>query len=169
MTIKGMDGQHYDVASSGTGGTALGLGIAGTALGLLNNNNNGCGILGGLFGGNNCNGDNQPVTRYEANMMLQLNAKDGEIALLKADKYTDQKIVETTSYLMGKTADLQSKVDANRDAQNAINTQQAMYNGTNTATLSCIQGQIAQLQSLSQLVVPQRNVCNTCCGCQCAQ
>ena len=170
MTIKGMDGQHYDVASSGTGGTALGLGIAGTALGLLNNNNNGnCGILGGLFGGNNCNGDNQPVTRYEANMMLQLNAKDGEIALLKADKYTDQKIVETTAYLMGKIADLQSKVDANRDAQNAINTQQAVYNGTNTATISCIQGQVAQLQSLSQLVVPQRNVCNTCCGCQCAQ
>ena len=102
-------------------------------------------------------------------MMLQLNAKDGEIALLKADKYTDQKIVETTAYLMGKIADLQSKVDANRDAQNAINTQQAVYNGTNTSTLSCIQGQITQLQSLSQLVVPQRNVCNTCCGCSCAQ
>ena len=136
MTIKGMDGQHYDVASSGTGGTALGLGIAGTALGLLNNNNNGCGILGGLFGGNNCNGDNQPVTRYEANMMLQLNAKDGEIALLKADKYTDQKIVETTSYLIGKIADLQSKVHANRDAQNAIKTQQAMYNGTNKKTIA---------------------------------
>ena len=165
MTIKGIDGQHYDVASSGTGGTALGLGIAGTALGLLNNNNNGCGILGGLFGGNNCNGDNQPVTRYEANMMLQLNAKDGEIALLKADKYTDQKIVETTAYLMGKINEVSAEVRANKDAQTAVNMEQAVYNGTNTATIGCIKQQIAQLQGLSELVVPQRKVCDTCCNC----
>ena len=42
-----------DYASKGVAGAGLGLGIAGTALALLNNNGNG--ILGGLFGGN-CNG-----------------------------------------------------------------------------------------------------------------
>ena len=44
-----------DYASKGVAGSGLGLGIAGTALGLLNaSNNGGNGILGGLFGGN-CN------------------------------------------------------------------------------------------------------------------
>lgn len=36
MQFKGTDGQSYNVASAATGNTALGFGIAGTALGLLN-------------------------------------------------------------------------------------------------------------------------------------
>ena len=39
-----------EFASKGVAGSGLGLGIAGTALGLLNN---GGGVLGGLFGSNN--------------------------------------------------------------------------------------------------------------------
>lgn len=45
-----------EFASKGIAGTALGFGIGGTALGLMNGSN-GCGnngILGGLFGNNNC-------------------------------------------------------------------------------------------------------------------
>ena len=38
-----------EYASKGVAGSGLGLGIAGTALGLLNNGGNG-GVLGGLFG-----------------------------------------------------------------------------------------------------------------------
>lgn len=49
MQIKTQDGIE-NVASAGVGGAGLGLGIAGTALGLLNNG--GGNILGGLFGGN---------------------------------------------------------------------------------------------------------------------
>lgn len=48
-----------EFASKGVAGTGLGLGIAGTALGLLNNGGCGNGVLGGLFGGNcnrNCGG-----------------------------------------------------------------------------------------------------------------
>lgn len=41
-----------EFASKGVAGSGLGLGIAGTALGLLNNGGNGGGILGGLFGNN---------------------------------------------------------------------------------------------------------------------
>lgn len=175
MTIKSSDGSTHDVTGMGMGGTALGLGIAGTTLGLLNSSGNGCGngILGNLFGNGNrngcgCGGDNEPITRYEAGLLLSINAKDSEIANLKSDRYTDQKIVDTTTYLMGKIEDLRSQVAANKDAQAAINMQQSVYNGTNTATIANLQGQIAQLQGLSQLVVPQRNVCNTCCGCPCA-
>lgn len=50
MQIKTQDGMA-NVTSAGVGGAGLGLGIAGTALGLLNSN--GGNILGGLFGGGN--------------------------------------------------------------------------------------------------------------------
>ena len=43
---------------------------------------------------------------------------------------------------------------ANKEEQAALNLQQAVYNGTNTAAVGCIQGQIAQLQSLTKLIVP---------------
>lgn len=169
MQIKGMDGQSYNVASAATGNTALGLGIAGTALGVLNN-----GGLGNILGGwgNNYNGgcsDNTIVNRYELNLVTALSAKDGEIALLKADKYTDQKIVEAYKDLQGQIKDVAAEVRANKDAQNAINLQQATYNATATANISCMAQQIAQLQGLSQLVVPQNKVCDTCCNCGCAQ
>lgn len=42
-----------EFASKGVAGTGLGLGIAGTALSLLNNGNGG--VLGGLLGGGNQN------------------------------------------------------------------------------------------------------------------
>lgn len=42
-----------EFASKGVAGSGLGLGIAGTALGLLNNGGNGGGVLSGLFGNNN--------------------------------------------------------------------------------------------------------------------
>ena len=171
MQIKGMNGENYSVTSMGQGNLNTVLGAIGTA-GALGNGN---GLLGGLFGGN-CNYRNQPVevitsadkpiSRNEAEMMMQLNAKDSEISLLKADKYTDQKIVETTAYLMNKIDEVKATVSANKDAQNAINMQQAVYNGTNTATIGCIKNEIAQLQALSTLVVPSNKVCQVdCCGC----
>ena len=39
-----------EFASKGVAGSGLGLGIAGTALGVLNNSANGNGLLGDLFG-----------------------------------------------------------------------------------------------------------------------
>ena len=97
-------------------------------------------------------------------MMDKLAAKDSENALLRSQIYTDQKIVDTTTYLMGKINEVSAEVRANKDAQCEINREQAVYNGVNTATLNCLKGQIAELQSLSELIVPQRKVCNTCCN-----
>lgn len=170
MTIKGHDGHEYHATSQGQGNLNTVLGAIGTA-GVLNN---GGGLLGNLFGGCNYNNqplqvitsDDRPISRYEAKMMTELGAKESEIALLKADKYTDQKIVEATAYLQGEIRRVHEEVRANKDAQVAINMEQAVYNGTNTATLSCMKNQIAQLQALSELVIPQRKVCDTCCcGC----
>jgi hypothetical protein len=36
---------------------------------------------------------------------------------------------------------------------------QAVYNAANTATIGCIQGQVAQLFGLTKLVVPNTSVC----------
>ena len=165
-----MNGENYSVTGMGQGNLNTVLGAIGTA-GALGNGN---GLLGGLFGGN-CNyrnqpvevitSDDKPITRNEAKMMQELSVKDSEISLLKADKYTDQKIVETTAYLMNKINEVSAEVRANKDAQCAINTQQAVYNGTNTATLGCLQRQVDELVSMSKRVIPSFNVCDTGCCC----
>lgn len=139
-----------EYASKGVAGAGLGLGIAGTALGLLNG---GWGLLNGMGNGcGNCCSESKPVNRYELNLVQEIASKDAHIGLLEADKYTDQKIVEAYK-------DLQAQITAIKDNQTAINTQQAVYNGTNTATISCMQQQIAALQALTKLVVPNTSVC----------
>ena len=115
------------------------------------------GILGGM-GGQVC-GDNMPISRYEASMMNQLSEKDSKISLLEADKYTDQKIVEAYKDLAGQISALSEKVQHNKDEQYGINLNQAVLNGTTGAAISCIQGQIAQLQGLTKVVVPNSSVC----------
>ena len=75
MQIKTQDG-HENVASAGVGGAGLGLGIAGTALGLLNSAGNGNGILGGLFGGNSSNSN--------------CNALMSELAKEKAERFAEK-------------------------------------------------------------------------------
>lgn len=51
-----------EFASKGVAGSGLGLGIAGTALGLLNSSNNGNGLLGGLLGGGSMMGTLGKIT-----------------------------------------------------------------------------------------------------------
>ena len=132
----------------GVAGSGLWLGIAGTALGLLNN-----GGLNGLFGNNRCGCNQQQfVTKQEFDLGQQLAAKDSEIGLLRADKYTDQKLIEVYEKL-------QAQINALKESQYAINLQQSTLNATQTATISCLQQQVSQLQSLTKLVVPNTSVC----------
>lgn len=135
-----------EFASKSVAGAGLGTGIAGLTLGVLN------GGLGNLLGGigmNNCGcNENMLVNRYELDLQKQIAAKDGQISLLESNIYTDQKL-----------NDLRNYVDARVGVvENAINAQ-AVYNATNTATIGCIQGQVAQLQGLTKLIVPITNVC----------
>lgn len=135
-----------EFASKGVAGAGLGLGIAGTALGLLNG---GAGLLSGMAGMNGCGcSQNAYVNRYEMTMAQELAVKDGKIALLEADKYTDQKLTEVYKDLTGQINALQQQA-----------AQQAVYNATVNGNIACIQGQIAQLQSLTKLVVPNTSVC----------
>lgn len=82
-------------ASPGVAGAGLGTGIAGLSLGVLNAMGNG-GLLNGLFGGG-CHpvcSENMPVSRYEMELNQKNAAQESEIALLKADAYTNQKFAD---------------------------------------------------------------------------
>lgn len=133
-----------EYASKGVAGAGLGTGIAGLSLGVLN----AMGGIGGLLGGVSRSGNDAYVTRYEQTLAMESAAKDAEIGLLKADKYTDQKITEVVTYFNNQIGQIQQQL-----------TQQVAYNATSTATISCIQGQIAQLMGLTKLVVPNTSVC----------
>lgn len=115
---------------------------------------------GGIFGGGaGCCSENTAVNRYELTLQQEIAAKDAENGLLRSQVYTDQKLTDVVKDYTGKIAALAAEVRANKDAQTEVNMQQAVYNGTNTATLSCIQQQVAALQALTKLVVPNTSVC----------
>ena len=145
-----------EFASKGVAGSGLGLGIAGTALGVLNGGLGG--ILGGIGGAGGCS-ENQMVNRYELSMSRDLANKDMEIAYWRGQDETNKKISETYANLEGQINALAREVRCNKDEQTGINMQQAVYNGTNTAAIGCIQSQIAQLFALTKLVVPNTSVC----------
>lgn len=86
---------NEDYASKGVGTAGLTLGVIGTALasGILNGNG-----LGGLFGNTN----NNPAS----SAVYQMSQKDNEIALLKAQQYSDNK----TFALAERVANLETKV-----------------------------------------------------------
>ena len=89
-----VNGKNYSVASSAVGNTALGFGIAGTALGLMNNGgcgNNG-GLLGGLFGGNRCN--DCYVTEREQNLAIALSQAQSKEQALQLAREEDAKIAD---------------------------------------------------------------------------
>lgn len=147
-----------EYASKGVAGAGLGLGIAGTALGLLNGGTNLLGMHAANTGNGVCS-ENQPVNRYEMTLTQAISSKDGEIALLKSERYTDERLVEVYKDLNRQINAVNEKIQANKDAQDAVNCQQAVFNGTMTSTVGCLQQQIACLQSLTKVVIPKDSVC----------
>ena len=119
--VKSTDGYDVKVPSQGevTYGTVAGsLGLA-SFLGLgANNGNNGGGILGNLFGNRGgCCSEDHCVNRYELAMEKELASKDGEIALLKANTYNDQKALELYRYIDGKLNEINARL-AGQDVRN---------------------------------------------------
>lgn len=148
-----------EFASKGVAGAGLGLGVAGTALGLMNGGlgnllggwNNGWGHNGWNNGGYICS-DNMPVNRYELDLQQKNAGLESENALLKSNVYTDQKLTEVFAVLDGRIREMQQE-------QTRINTEQAVYNGVNTATIGCIRGQVDELLALTRRRVPNWAVC----------
>lgn len=128
-------------ASRGVAGTALGLGAGALGVELLR------GGLGGIFNGTACNEDHV-VNRYEMKMQQELAAKDSKISLLESNIYVDSKIADVYERLNNKVSVIESQI-----------CQQNVYNATNNAAINCINGQIAQIMSLTKMVIPNSSVC----------
>lgn len=134
--------------------TVLGaIGTAG-ATGILNG-------MGGLFGGcgSGMCSDNMAVNRYELNQEKELANAQAEIVYWRGQDKTNDKITAAYANLEGQIKDLAREVRCNKDEQNGVNMQQAVYNGVNTATIECIKGQVNALYGLTSLKIPNTNVC----------
>ena len=132
-------------AKMGVAGAGLGLGIAGTALGVLNGNG---GILGGLFGGNCACSENAPVNRYELGMQNDITNRDMEIAYLKGRDAAKTDSLELYKYVDGRFRGIEAQIAS-----------QAVVNAQITANISCMQNSIAALNGLTKTVIPIGNVC----------
>ena len=134
-----------EYASKGVAGSGLGLGIAGTALGILN------GGLGNLFTGMNGNcgcSEDHWVNRYEAGQSAKISELETEIKLRDANTYTLTKMGELRDY-----------VDRRFSGVEAQLCNQAVLNSQITANISCMQGNIATLMGLTKTVIPITSVC----------
>lgn len=127
---------EVEYAKRGVANAGLTTGIIGTALGVLN---------GGLFGGNCCGNG---VTQYELSMESSIAAKDAEIALLKANTYNDQKLLEVYKYFDGELKEIRSQM-----------CNQAVINSQLGATIGCMQQNLATLNGLTKTVIPATSIC----------
>ena len=107
-----------EFASKGVAGSGLGLGIAGTALGVLASSQNGNGLLGGLLGGNN--GCNQAIAE-----------RDAMIARLTSEKYTDTAVLA-----------LRDKLEKLVDDAAAQTVKNDKAIATNAQEIACLQRQL---------------------------
>lgn len=131
-----------EFASRGVAGAGLGLGIAGTALGILAGGLNGIG-----FGNMNC-ANNGVINRYEAEQQARIAELETEVKLRDANTFT-----------MGEMGKLRDYVDTRFSKVEHELCDQRVYNATNTATISCIANQVNQLMALTKVVIPNSSIC----------
>lgn len=133
-----------DFASKGVAGAGLGLGIAGTALGVLS----GGGLNGWLGGwrGGGCGYDT--VGHYELTQESRISELQAGIALRDANVYNDQKLLEVYKYF-----------DSKLEGVHAQLAQQAVVNAQITANLSCMQRNLDVLNGLTKTVIPVDSIC----------
>lgn len=150
-----------EYASRGVANAGLTTGIIGTALGGLN----ALGALGAAVGAPAaaqaaavCS-ESTPVNRYELGQVQTIANKDMEIAYWRGQDETNRKISDAYAKLESRINGVAAEVRTNKDEQNAVNMQQAVYNGVNTATIGCIQEQVNQLLAMTKRVVPNSSVC----------
>ena len=147
---KGCTFMEYqnEYASKGVAGAGLGLGIAGTALGLMNG-----GGLGNIFGGYGWNrnmgcAEEHFVNRYEAEQAAKI-----------ANLETEVKLRDANFYALSEVGNLRDYMEKRFDRVEHELCDQKVYNATNTAAIGCIQNQIAVLQGLTKTVIPFTSIC----------
>ena len=156
---------EFSSNAKGTAALTTGIiGTAGVALPLIN------GLLGGMGGHNHgCSGDNYAmslmtgllagrnnggcsedhcVNRYEASQSARIAELETEVKLRDANTFTMGEMNKLRDYVDGRFTGIESQI-----------CQQNVYNATNTAAIACINGQIAQLMSLTKLAIPNSSIC----------
>lgn len=135
-----------EYASKGVAGAALGTGIGGLALGVLNG---GLGnILGGVGYNNGCCNENMPVNRYEATQSARI-----------AELETEVKLRDANFYALGEVGKLRDYMEHRFDRVEHEICDQKVMNATVTANMTCMANQIAALNGLTKLVVPNTSIC----------
>ena len=137
-----------EYSSNGKGNLGVTLGAIGTGLGILNGGNCGNGILGGLFGGNNCCSEDKLINRYEASQNAKIAELQTALALRDSNTYVDTKIADVYERLNTKISGVEAQI-----------CQQAVLNATTNSMLGCLSNQVAQLQALTKIVIPAANIC----------
>lgn len=136
-----------EYATRGVGNTALGLSIGALAGELLT------GQLGNIFNGTGngngcgCNEDHW-VNRYEAGKDAEIARLQSQIELRDANTYTMSEMNKLRNYVDGKFSCIEHEL-----------CDQRVFNANAINNISCVQGQVAQLMSLTKLVVPNTSVC----------
>lgn len=142
-----------EFASKGVAGSGLGLGIAGTALGLLNNG------MGGILGlGNNCaySYGVRPVSQFELTQAERISALESGIALRDANIYGDQKLLDLYKYVDGELKDIRKTMCSNEKAQ-------AVINAKFESGIDVLGSQVASINNtlckLTKTVIPNSSLC----------
>ena len=143
-----MEYENEHSNTRGIAGAGLGLGIAGTALGVLNG-----GGLGNILGGYGWNrnmgcAEDHFVNRYELSMQKELTNKDMEIAYLKGRDAAKSDSLELYRYIDGKFAVVEREL-----------ADQRTFNALTNSSLNCLKGDVAELMALTRRVVPNSSIC----------
>lgn len=133
-------------ASKGIAGTALGFGIGGTALSLLNG---GMGLLGGRAA--TCS-ENMPVSRYEQEQQAKIAKLEADVALRDANTYGDQKMLEMYKYIDGQLKDIRGTI-----------CQQAVHNQRTEDSFALVRQDVASVKQECMGAVAQEAE-RRCCG-----
>lgn len=145
-----------EYASRAVGNAGLTTGIIGTALGALN----GAGGLELLNLGSRRPRDEGdiPVTRHDMGLYRELSEKDFKIASLESNNYTDKQIRDLSDKMNAKIDGVAAQMGMRFDGVQQQLNAQAVWNATQQGLIGCIQGQVAQLQQMTQLVIPNKSV-----------
>lgn len=134
----------------GIAGAGLGLGIAGTALGVLNGGGLG-NILGGGYAWNRnmvgCAEDHF-VNRYEAEQAAKIANLETEVKLRDANFYSLSEIGKLRDYMEHRFDKVEHEL-----------ADQRVYNTANNAALGCVRNDVEQLMALTKMIIPASSIC----------
>lgn len=138
--------RNNSYASKGLAGTALGFGIGGAALSLLNG---GLGLAGNRTA--TCS-ENMPVSRYEQEQQAKIAKLEADVALRDANTYGDQKMLEMYQYIDGQLKDIRSTIG-----------QQAVHNQRTEDSFVLVRQDVASVKQECMSAVAQEAE-RRCCG-----